>query len=777
VRTIRLKTRLVKTGLAVVLLLGVLPAAGLQAGAQEASDDLLGDVLIPTRDAAGQPLDGVDVAVGLSQVIFESAGSDGAPRRVVLASSSSFADALAAAVVLDDAPLLLTTPDALPAAVRNELSRLQPLEVVILGGPAAVSPDVEAEVAALGLRTVRIAGATRVETAVEVARAFASTAETAIVVRATDASGGNGSAAWADSVTAGALAAEEGWPILLTASDALSEPTRVYLAQSAVDSVLIIGGTAAVSQGVQQQLLSEGYFVDRIAGANRAETAVMVAEARGVQPGGRAVIVEGEGDLGWQTGLIAAGHAADTGAAVLPIPDGTFPAEIAGYLAATAPNAFTCLVAASVCQQAGGRVGGTGGTVEGISYNPEPGSALAPFEAIVVGLDDPDRRYTGDISLASLTAGCVLVSPPPAYLPEAAATFAIDVPPNPQEGPGDQPPTPGPVSVQPTPGTGDASGSTTEPGTSATASPVDPNEESPGEPHPTRCLVAVTVELADGSTATDEVGFDVVDLHPHIRVTSFPQVEDRPVTFADRSHGVIASWDWSFGDGSGSAEQHPTHTYQDRGCYDVELALTSPYRHWYTGQPFRDGASRTLAIDPATDDTHLEVLFIDRAADDAPVVGAVVEATRAGVTVTATTGSDGRAVFGDLGPGTWTITSDDAAGGGFDQDVVPGHTLCPVLARGPLGDLLVTVLDAGGAPIAGATVTIASGDEVKALGSTGADGRYLAVELLAESYQVTAVRSSGTTIGSTTAAVVEGEVTPVEIREPAPAEPPPAGTT
>jgi PKD repeat protein len=48
-------------------------------------------------------------------------------------------------------------------------------------------------------------------------------------------------------------------------------------------------------------------------------------------------------------------------------------------------------------------------------------------------------------------------------------------------------------------------------------------------------------------------------------------------TFEDRSKdddGTIVSWQWSFGDGSSSGEQNPTHTYSARGRYEVLLTVT-----------------------------------------------------------------------------------------------------------------------------------------------------------------------------------------------------------
>ncbi|MPV87614.1 hypothetical protein GB882_02955, partial [Georgenia ruanii] len=69
-----------------------------------------------------------------------------------LASGRDFPDALAGAPVagMSGAPVLLVTPDGVPAAVRTELTRLAPQRVVVLGGPGAVSDAVLAQATGSG---------------------------------------------------------------------------------------------------------------------------------------------------------------------------------------------------------------------------------------------------------------------------------------------------------------------------------------------------------------------------------------------------------------------------------------------------------------------------------------------------------------------------------------------------------------------------------------------------------------------------------------------------
>lgn len=90
-----------------------------------------------------------DTAVEISEATFTT------PRVpvVYVASGRNFADALAGAAAGGTlgGPVLLTPPTGMPAAVLAEIERLDPVRVIVLGGPAVVSEQVSAQIAgALG---------------------------------------------------------------------------------------------------------------------------------------------------------------------------------------------------------------------------------------------------------------------------------------------------------------------------------------------------------------------------------------------------------------------------------------------------------------------------------------------------------------------------------------------------------------------------------------------------------------------------------------------------
>ncbi len=185
--------------------------------------------------------------------------------------AGGLADGLAGAVLAEarSAPLLLTAPTRLPDATREEIRRLDPEAITILGGDAAVVPQVEQELAELVPTTRRISGVDRYATAAAVSDAAGACA-TAFVV--------NGLRP-ADSLVAAAPAARAGAGLLQVRRDDVPAVTAAAL--EGVREVVIVGGHGVVSAAVEARLrtlLGTG-DVRRVAGATRAETAASVARA------------------------------------------------------------------------------------------------------------------------------------------------------------------------------------------------------------------------------------------------------------------------------------------------------------------------------------------------------------------------------------------------------------------------------------------------------------------------------------------------------------------
>jgi putative cell wall-binding protein/chitodextrinase len=205
---------------------------------------------------------------------------DGA-KTVVIAPGSNWPDALGGSALAGavDGPLLLTKPDALPSEVSTEIKRLGATKAYILGSTAAVSSAVETQLKGLGLTVVRKGGSNRYETARMVADETIRLLGSSYEGHAFVATGLN----FPDATGAAPVAAALGRPILLAnvTAGTVSLPP-------AVNKVVILGSTAAVPSKVETYLDTTlgSANVDRLAGANRYDTAARAAQL-GVNAGMR----------------------------------------------------------------------------------------------------------------------------------------------------------------------------------------------------------------------------------------------------------------------------------------------------------------------------------------------------------------------------------------------------------------------------------------------------------------------------------------------------------
>ncbi len=176
-----------------------------------------------------------DTAVAISRDSF----AEGSARAVVIARSGGFADALAGgplAVALAG-PLLLTPTEALHTTTARELQRVLPAGhvVYILGGPAAISAATEQAIRELGYKTRRIFGASRVETAIAVARTLGDPATLLITT----------GSHYADALAAGPAASRSGGAVLLSTPDRPHPSLSKYLTERPARVVFAVGGPAA----------------------------------------------------------------------------------------------------------------------------------------------------------------------------------------------------------------------------------------------------------------------------------------------------------------------------------------------------------------------------------------------------------------------------------------------------------------------------------------------------------------------------------------------------
>lgn len=137
---------------------------------------------------------------------------------------------------------------------------------------AALAPTANAQTA---LRVHRLGGTDNIGVSVEVSRFYLSQSpdgalETVVLARHD---------LFADSLASAHLQDRDGARLLLTTSDRLDPRVAEELTRTNTRIVHILGGPQAISPAIEQELRSRGMEVTRYAGADRVDTATLIAEA------------------------------------------------------------------------------------------------------------------------------------------------------------------------------------------------------------------------------------------------------------------------------------------------------------------------------------------------------------------------------------------------------------------------------------------------------------------------------------------------------------------
>jgi putative cell wall-binding protein len=158
--------------------------------------------------------------------------------------------------------------------VYDEIVRLQPENIVVVGGVGAVSESVEEALSRIAPVT-RIAGANRYAVSRSIARTFfADGAEVAMVASGAD---------FPDALSAGSFAGAIGAPVILIDphAESLDSGTAGLLRDLGVRAIYVMGGTGAVSQSLAAQLarIPGVDFLTRRGGVDRFETSAFTPAA------------------------------------------------------------------------------------------------------------------------------------------------------------------------------------------------------------------------------------------------------------------------------------------------------------------------------------------------------------------------------------------------------------------------------------------------------------------------------------------------------------------
>jgi len=164
-----------------------------------------------------------------------------------VATGESFPDALSAgAAAVDRGAVLLVTRNAIPAATAQELQRLDPQEIIVVGGTGVIDASVEAGLDQFTAGPVsRQAGDDRYATSAIVSSgAFQAPTDAVYLASGTS---------FPDALSGGPIAGANDGPVLLTQSTCVPDPVQDDIDRLAPNRVVVIGGTASVSDAAAER--------------------------------------------------------------------------------------------------------------------------------------------------------------------------------------------------------------------------------------------------------------------------------------------------------------------------------------------------------------------------------------------------------------------------------------------------------------------------------------------------------------------------------------------
>lgn len=162
-------------------------------------------------------------------------------KEIILVNGFNNIDALTAGSLASklNIPILLTQSDQLNEITEKAIKDWRIEKVTIIGGKTQVSEAIEEKLQNSGLKVDRIAGRTRVDTALEVAKAVNKTADKVIFANKT---------AYPDALIAPYLSKAEQAPIILIDKDEASVSVKQYLRENKIKESIILGGKLSIEE-------------------------------------------------------------------------------------------------------------------------------------------------------------------------------------------------------------------------------------------------------------------------------------------------------------------------------------------------------------------------------------------------------------------------------------------------------------------------------------------------------------------------------------------------
>lgn len=192
---------------------------------------------------------------------------------VVLANGQAPNDILVASSLAGNlnAPILITDRNSLNASTKAEIQRLNSSNIIVIGGNSKISSAVTNSLKSMGKNVEVINGSSDADMSVKVANKAMEFKSANTVILSSEKS-------LPDSLSASALAAKNGYPIIYTGKNAISGVAKGFIKNGKISNVIIVGGDQTISNGVLNSVKSMGKSVSRVYGRSRYDTSLAIAK-------------------------------------------------------------------------------------------------------------------------------------------------------------------------------------------------------------------------------------------------------------------------------------------------------------------------------------------------------------------------------------------------------------------------------------------------------------------------------------------------------------------
>ncbi|MFL8418022.1 cell wall-binding protein Cwp10, partial [Clostridioides difficile] len=197
---------------------------------------------------------------------------------IVNGEDKSMVDGLTATPLasVKNSPILLSSNEKLPQKTVEELKRLNPSKVIVIGGNNSMPNLVVEAIKAVNskISVQRIGGDTRYQTSINIAKEIDKTNNVSKLY----IGAGNGEA---DSLSIASLAGKEKTPIVLTQKDGVDSEAEQFIKSNKVSNIYFIGGIEKISNKAIEQvgkIANKDISKNRVAGQTRQETNAKVID-------------------------------------------------------------------------------------------------------------------------------------------------------------------------------------------------------------------------------------------------------------------------------------------------------------------------------------------------------------------------------------------------------------------------------------------------------------------------------------------------------------------